>query len=51
MGENWFQREFLVRRRLAFNIIFHGTHIALFAAGWYLQASQFDYLLSKSKFR
>jgi NADPH oxidase 1 len=39
MGENWFQREFLVRRRLAFNVIFHGTHIALFVAGWYLQAT------------
>jgi len=39
MGENWFQREFLVRRRVAFNVIFHGTHIALFVAGWYLQVT------------
>jgi len=39
MGENWFKREFLVPRRLAFNTLFHGTHIALFATGWYLQAS------------
>jgi len=39
MGENWFQREFLVGRRLAFNVIFHGTHIALFVAGWYFQAT------------
>lgn len=51
MGENWFQREFLVPRRLAFNTIFHGTHIAFFALGWYLQVSQLDYLLSKSNFR
>ena len=51
MGENWFQREFLVRRRLAFNILFHGTHIALFALGWYFQVNQLDYLLYKSNFR
>jgi NADPH oxidase 1 len=45
MGENWFQREFLVPRRLAFNILFYGTHIALFVYGWYLQVSQLVYLL------
>ena len=50
MGENWFQREFLVRRRLAFNILFYGTHLALFAYGWYTQVSQLNYLLSKPKF-
>ena len=50
MGENWFKREFLVPRRLAFNTLFHGTHIALFATGWYLQVSQLDYLLFKSNF-
>ena len=46
MGKTWFQREFLVPRRLAFNILFYGTHFALFAYGWYSQVSQFDYLLS-----
>lgn len=51
MDDNWFQREFLVRKRLAFNFLFYGIHIALFALGWYLQVSQLDYLLSKSKFR
>ena len=49
MRENWFQREFIVRRRLAFNILFYGTHLALFAYGWHSQVSQLDYLLSKSK--
>jgi NADPH oxidase len=39
MGESWFHREFLVARRLAFNVIFYGTHIAVFAYGWYSQAS------------
>jgi len=34
-----FRREFLVKRRLAFNILFYGTHLALFAYGWYSQAS------------
>ncbi|KAF9535390.1 NADPH oxidase isoform 1 [Crepidotus variabilis] len=37
MGESWFQREFLVPRRLAFNVLFYGSHIALFAYGWYSQ--------------
>jgi len=39
MEKTWFQREFLVKRRLAFNILFYGTHLALFAYGWYSQAS------------
>jgi len=39
MGENWFQREFLVPRRLVFNVLFYGTHFALFAYGWYSQAT------------
>ena len=46
MEETWFQREFLVKRRLAFNILFYGTHLALFAYGWYSQVSQFVRLLS-----
>ncbi|CAF9913117.1 MAG: hypothetical protein HETSPECPRED_001331 [Heterodermia speciosa] len=37
------QRPFLVRaftgRKLVFNFLFHGTHIAMFALGWYLQAT------------
>ena len=37
MGENWFQREFMAPRRLAFNVIFYGAHIGLFAYGWYSQ--------------
>ena len=48
MGENWFQREFLVPRRLVFNVLFYGTHLALFAYGWYSQVSHFDFILSKS---
>ena len=39
MGENWFQREFLVPRRLVFNVLFYGIHFALFAYGWYSQVS------------
>ncbi|KAF8807327.1 NADPH oxidase isoform 1 [Phlegmacium glaucopus] len=39
MGESWFQREFLVPRRLVFNILFYGTQIALFAYGWHSQAT------------
>jgi NADPH oxidase len=39
MEKTWFQREFLVKRKLAFNILFYGTHLALFAYGWYTQAS------------
>ena len=37
MGETWFQREFLAPRRLAFNVLFYGTHIFLFAYGWHSQ--------------
>jgi len=37
MGENWFQREFLVPRRLAFNVIFYGLHFFFFAYGWTTQ--------------
>lgn len=37
MGENWFQRELFSARRLLFNILFYGSHLALFAYGWYSQ--------------
>jgi NADPH oxidase len=37
MGESWFHREFLVPRRLAFNVLFYGAHLGLFAYGWYSQ--------------
>lgn len=37
MGESWFQREFLVPRRLAFNVIFYGIHFGLFGYGWHSQ--------------
>jgi len=37
--ESWFRREFLVPRRLAFNVIFYGIHFGLFAYGWYSQAT------------
>lgn len=37
MGENWFQREFMVPRRLAFNVLFYGLHFGIFAYGWYSQ--------------
>ncbi|RPD82450.1 NADPH oxidase [Lentinus tigrinus ALCF2SS1-7] len=37
MGENWFQREFLQPRRLAFNVIFYGLHLFFFAYGWHSQ--------------
>ncbi|TFK30340.1 NADPH oxidase isoform 1 [Coprinopsis marcescibilis] len=39
MGENWFQREFLTGRRLAFNVLFYGSHVFWFAYGWYSQAT------------
>jgi len=35
----WFRSEFLVPRRLAFNVIFYGAHLATFAYGWYSQAT------------
>jgi hypothetical protein len=37
MGENWFQREFLTPRRLAFNVFFYGSQLFFFILGWYLQ--------------
>jgi hypothetical protein len=37
MVSSWFHREFMVGRRLAFNVIFYGVHLALFAYGWYSQ--------------
>lgn len=37
MGESWFQREFLTPKRLAFNVLFYGSHLAFFAYGWYSQ--------------
>ncbi|KII93897.1 hypothetical protein PLICRDRAFT_171599 [Plicaturopsis crispa FD-325 SS-3] len=39
MGENWFQREFLVPRRLAFNVIWYGVQFFLFGYGWHSQAT------------
>jgi NADPH oxidase 1 len=38
MGENWFRREFLNGRRLAFNVIFYGLHFFFFGYGWHSQA-------------
>jgi len=37
MGESFLQREFLTPRKLAYNILFHGAHLALFAYGWWSQ--------------
>ncbi|KAF9229209.1 hypothetical protein BS17DRAFT_743015 [Gyrodon lividus] len=39
MIESWFHREFLIPRRLVFNVIFYGIQFTLFALGWYLQAN------------
>jgi NADPH oxidase len=39
MGENWFQREFMAPRRLAFNVIFYGLHFFFFGYGWHSQAT------------
>lgn len=39
MGESWFHREFLVPRRLAFNVIWYGIQLFLFAYGWWSQAT------------
>jgi len=39
MGENWFKREFLTPRKLAFNVIFYGLHFFFFGYGWYSQAT------------
>ncbi|KAJ7760639.1 NADPH oxidase isoform 1 [Mycena maculata] len=35
--ESWVKRELLTPRRLVFNVLFYGTHFALFALGWFLQ--------------
>ncbi|KAF8560294.1 hypothetical protein OG21DRAFT_1473741 [Imleria badia] len=37
MSLAWFRREFLVKRRLVFNLLFYASQLALFALGWYLQ--------------
>lgn len=37
MGDSWFHKEFLVPRRLAFNLVFYGSQLALFAYGWWSQ--------------
>ncbi|KAF7970511.1 hypothetical protein HWV62_23745 [Athelia sp. TMB] len=39
MVESWFHREFLVPRRLAFNVIWYGIQLFLFAYGWFSQAT------------
>jgi NADPH oxidase 1 len=35
----WFKSEFLVPRRLAFNVIWYSLHLGVFAYGWYSQAT------------
>ncbi|KAL0951290.1 hypothetical protein HGRIS_008001 [Hohenbuehelia grisea] len=35
--KSWFHAEFLVPRRLAFNVIFYGLHFFFFGYGWYSQ--------------
>jgi NADPH oxidase len=35
---NWFQREFLTGKRLAFNVVFYGLHFFFFGYGWHSQA-------------
>jgi hypothetical protein len=37
MPETWIQREILAPRRLLFNVIWYGGHLATFAYGWYSQ--------------
>nr|AEP43807.1 NADPH oxidase A [Pleurotus ostreatus] len=37
--KSWFHAEFLVPRRLAFNVIFYGLHFFFFGYGWYSQYS------------
>ncbi|KZV77452.1 NADPH oxidase [Peniophora sp. CONT] len=39
MPESWVRRELLTPRRLIFNVLFYGTHLFLFAYGWYSQAT------------
>ena len=36
---HWFQREFMVPRKLAFNVIFYSLHLFFFIYGWYSQVS------------
>ncbi|KAF8324797.1 ferric reductase NAD binding domain-containing protein [Cantharellus anzutake] len=36
-SKSWLRREILSLRRLAFNVFFYGTHLGLFAYGWYSQ--------------
>lgn len=33
----WFKSEFLTPRRLLFNILWYGSHLGVFAYGWYSQ--------------
>lgn len=35
----WFRAEFLTPRRLLFNVLWYGSHLAVFAYGWYSQAT------------
>lgn len=44
MPESWLQREILAPRRLIFNVLWYGTHLGVFAYGWYSQAS-FSFIL------
>jgi NADPH oxidase len=37
--KEWVKAELLTPRRLLFNVLFYGLHIATFAYGWYSQAS------------
>lgn len=45
MGESFIQREFLTPRKLAFNVIWYGVHLFLFAYGWWSQVRFFRYRL------
>ncbi|EJD04004.1 NADPH oxidase isoform 1 [Fomitiporia mediterranea MF3/22] len=36
---DWFKREFMVPRRLTFNVLFYGLHLFFFIYGWYSQAT------------
>ncbi|KIL70915.1 hypothetical protein M378DRAFT_499415 [Amanita muscaria Koide BX008] len=37
MTESWIHKELLTPKRLLFNILFYGSHLAIFAYGWYSQ--------------
>ncbi|KAL5518992.1 hypothetical protein ACEPAH_675 [Sanghuangporus vaninii] len=37
--QEWFKREFMVPRRLVFNILFYGLHLFFFIYGWHSQAT------------